>query len=127
MGSNKHSKNSLKRKQLEEEKALLQLAAVMRQRTGQPDSKLDELAFKRVNQQLEQLSKEETMPQDAKFPLDNLPFDPAQEAGKSSTSKPLRRDSPNQPETEEDGIRAEALRRVQVRRLFQGQRGRFQG
>jgi hypothetical protein len=30
----------------------------MRLRTNQPDSKLDELAFKRVNQQLEQLSKE---------------------------------------------------------------------
>jgi hypothetical protein len=58
MGSNEDSKKSLKRKHLEEDKALLQLAAVMRQRTGQPDSKLDELAFKRINQQLEQLLKE---------------------------------------------------------------------
>jgi hypothetical protein len=66
------------------------------------------------------------MKQDKNFLLENLPLDPAQEAGKSSLSKPLRRDSPNQPETEEDGIRAEALRRLQVRRLFQGQRGQSQ-
>ena len=67
------------------------------------------------------------MQQDANFPLDNLPFDPAQEAGKSSQSKPSMKGNPNQPETEEDGVRAEALRRLQVRRLFQGQRGQTQG
>ena len=30
-------------------------------------------------------------------------------------------DNPNQPETEEDGIRAEALRRLKVRQLFKAQ------
>ena len=66
------------------------------------------------------------MEQDKNFLLENLPFDPAQEAGKSSPPKPSMKDNPNQPETEEDGIRAEALRRLQVRRLFLGQRSQSQ-
>jgi hypothetical protein len=66
------------------------------------------------------------MEQDKNFLLENLPLDPAQEAGKSFQSKPPMKADPNQPETEEDGIRAEALRRLQVGRLFQGQRGQSQ-
>jgi hypothetical protein len=58
------------------------------------------------------------------YDLENLPFDPALEAGKAS--KEYRDDDPNRPETEEDGIRAEALRRLQVRRMFTGQSGQPQ-
>jgi hypothetical protein len=35
-------------------------------------------------------------------------------------------DDPNRPETEEDGIRAEALRRLKVRLLSKGQPGQTQ-
>jgi hypothetical protein len=51
------------------------------------------------------------------YDLENLPFDPALEAGKAS--KEYRDDDPNRPETEEDGIRAEALRRLRVRQMIQ--------
>ena len=37
---------------LEQQKALLQMSALMRLRTNQPESKLSELAHKRINQQL---------------------------------------------------------------------------
>lgn len=47
-----------RRAELEQQKALLQMSALMRLRTNQPESKLDELAHKRVNYQLEQLNKE---------------------------------------------------------------------
>ncbi len=50
--------SSKRREELEYQKALLQTSALMRLRTGQPESKLSELAFKRINNQLEQLGKE---------------------------------------------------------------------
>ena len=51
--------SSARRKaELEYQKCLLQTASLMRMRTGQPETKMDELAFKRVNHQLEQLNKE---------------------------------------------------------------------
>jgi hypothetical protein len=48
--------------------------------------------------------------------LNNLPKDPAQEANSQS----------NEVETEEDGIRAEALRRLQVRQLSKARREQTQ-
>ena len=56
MGSNEDFKNSLQRKELEQELAILQFAVVMRQRTGQPDSELDRQAIQRVNNLLAKLS-----------------------------------------------------------------------
>ena len=56
MGSNEDSKNSLQRKELEQELAILQFAVVMRQRTGQPDSELDRQAIQRVSNLLAKLS-----------------------------------------------------------------------
>ncbi len=44
------------------------------------------------------------------YDLQNLPFDPALEAGKAS--KEYRDDDPNRPETEEDAVRAGASRRL---------------
>jgi len=38
--------------ELEQQKALLQMSALMRLRTNQPESKLSELAHKRISQQL---------------------------------------------------------------------------
>ncbi len=58
------------------------------------------------------------------YDLENLPFDPALEAGKAS--KEYRDNDPNRPETEEDAIRAEALRRLRVRGLVQGATGQPQ-
>ena len=55
MDSVMEPKNSLKRKQLEEERALLQLGVVMRQRTGQPDSPQDQKALQRVHNLLANL------------------------------------------------------------------------
>ena len=52
------SNSSNRKEELELQKALLQTSALMRLRTGQPESSLDELAMKRVNHQLEQLGKE---------------------------------------------------------------------
>jgi hypothetical protein len=49
--------------------------------------------------------------------LQNLPKDPALEANSRSNNKE------SEMETEEDAIRGEALRRLQVRRLFQKQPG----
>jgi hypothetical protein len=48
--------------------------------------------------------------------LQNLPFDPAVEAMKEA-----QKYNPNEPETEEDGIKAEALRRLKVRQMFKAQ------
>ena len=48
-----------RRAELEYQKALLQTAALMRLRTGQREDKLSELAYRRINQQLEKLDKEE--------------------------------------------------------------------
>jgi hypothetical protein len=36
-------------------------------------------------------------------------------------------DDPNRPETEEDGIRAEAIRRLKVHHLFKGRQDQTQG
>ena len=47
------SNSSNLREELEQQKALLQTAALMRLRTNQPESKLSEIAHKRLNQQLE--------------------------------------------------------------------------
>jgi len=66
------------------------------------------------------------MTQADNFLLENLPLDPAQEAGKGSLLREQKRDDPNRPETERDGIRSEALRRLQVRRMFQGPQGQTQ-
>ena len=55
MDSVMEPKNSSKRKALEEEKCLLQLAVVMRQRTGQPDSEKDKQALQRVSNLLANL------------------------------------------------------------------------
>lgn len=60
-----------------------------------------------------------------KLDLENLPFDPAIEAGKEAMaemkkSSRYEEDDPNRPETEEDGIRAETIRRFLVRRLCRG-------
>jgi len=60
-----------------------------------------------------------------KLDLENLPFDPAIEAGKEAMaemkkSSQYEEDDPNRPETEEDGIRAETIRRLRVRQLFKG-------
>ena len=55
MDSVMEPKNSSKRKELEEEKALLQLGVVMRQRTGQPDSEQDRQALQRINNLLANL------------------------------------------------------------------------
>ena len=74
-----------RRAELEQQKALLQTSALMRLRTGQQEDKLSELAHKRISQQLEKLDKEEQkMAQNSVFHLENLPFDPAQEAGRYS-------------------------------------------
>ena len=60
-----------------------------------------------------------------KLDLENLPFDPAIEAGKEAMAE-MKKSSqyeeydPNRPETEEDGIRAETIRRLRVRQLFKG-------
>ena len=71
--------------ELEQQKALLQTSALMRLRTGQQESKLSELAHKRINQQLEKLDKEEQkMAQNSVFHLEKVPYDPAQEAGRYS-------------------------------------------
>jgi len=48
-----------RRAELEQQLALLQMSALMRLRTGQPESKLSELAHKRINQQLEKLDNRE--------------------------------------------------------------------
>ena len=48
-----------RRAELEQQKALLQTAALMRLRTGQPESKLSELAHKRIRQKLEKLNNRE--------------------------------------------------------------------
>ena len=48
--------------------------------------------------------------------LQNLSFDPAVEAMKEA-----QKYNPNEPETEEDGIKAEALRRLKVRQMFKAQ------
>ena len=48
-----------RRAELEQQKALLQTSALMRLRTGQPESMLSELAHKRINQQLEKLDNRE--------------------------------------------------------------------
>ena len=60
-----------------------------------------------------------------KLDLENLPFDPAIEAAKEAMaemkkSSQYEEDDPNRPETEEDGIRAETIRRLRVRQLFKG-------
>jgi hypothetical protein len=44
-------------------------------------------------------------------------------AQETSSPNQVRTDDPNRPETEEDGIRAEALRRLRVRRASMGQPG----
>ena len=49
---------SKRKAELVEQKCLLQTAALMRLRTGQPESKLDKLAHQRVDYQLEQLNRE---------------------------------------------------------------------
>ena len=54
------------------------------------------------------------------YDLQNLPFDPAIKAGEES--RKIKQDE----ETEEDGIRAEALRRLQVRQLSKGRQGQTQ-
>ena len=56
MHSVTEQQNSPNRKtELELQKALLQTSALMRQRTGQPETKMDDLAFKRVNAELRRL------------------------------------------------------------------------
>jgi hypothetical protein len=59
------------------------------------------------------------------YDLENLPFDPALEA-KKSVEKADKKFDPNGPETEEDAIRAEALRRLQVRRMFKARQDQTQ-
>ena len=54
MGSATAQSSSSKHKEeLRQQKALLQMSALMRLRTNQPESKLSEIAHKRLNQQLE--------------------------------------------------------------------------
>ena len=58
MDSVTEQQNSPNRKaELELQKALLQTSALMRQRTGQPETKLTERAFRRINAELRQLDR----------------------------------------------------------------------
>ena len=72
-------------------------------------------AMKRVGEMvLRQIKDART--QDSPLDLMNLPVDPALRAAQQS-----------EPETEEDGIRAEALRRLKVRQMLQGRQAQTPG
>jgi len=70
-------------------------------------------ALKRVGELALRQMRNQT--QDSPLDLMNLPVDPALRAAQQS-----------EPETEEDGIRAEAIRRLKVRQLFKGRQGQTQ-
>ncbi len=57
------------------------------------------------------------------YDLNNLPFDPAQEANKPSTHSAKQ----SEQETEEDGLREGALRLLKVRHQFRALTGRTHG
>jgi hypothetical protein len=69
--------------------------------------------FDQSTQGLIELAKEKGLMGSRDTPLDltNLPFDPAV----SAMEQPMEEE-----ETEEDGIRAEAIRRLKVHRMFKG-------
>ena len=58
-----------------------------------------------------------------KWRLENLATDPAVDAGKASETR-YETDDPNRPETEEDGIRAGALRILRFQHQSRGFRGK---
>jgi hypothetical protein len=53
------------------------------------------------------------------YNLQNLPFDPAIKAGEAA----IKLSKQNSEETEKDGVREEAIRRLQVRQLSMARQG----